>query len=93
MVKFSIRNAQQQAFLRPDDSPRKDARTTDPVDERYVVFATNMRCQQAFRLFPEIPDEYRRRYGIENGYRVQNHVKASTTGTNFTVRLIYRCDW
>jgi len=91
MVKFSIRNAaEQQAFFGLMIYPKKGAKETDPVHERYIVFATNMRYGEAFRLFPEIPDEYRRRWGIETGYRVQNQVKAKTTSKNFTVRMVYQ---
>jgi hypothetical protein len=91
MVKFSIRNAaEQQAFFGLMIYPRKGAKDTDPVHERYIVFATNMRYREAFRLSSQIPDEYRRRWGIETGYRVQNQVKAKTTSTNFTVRLVYQ---
>ena len=49
-----------------------------------------MRYGQAFRLFPEIPDEYGKRRGIETGYRMQNQIKAKTTSTNYTVRLVYQ---
>jgi len=49
-----------------------------------------MPYKEALRLFPEIPDEYRRRWGIETGYRVQNQIKAMTTSTNYTVRLVYQ---
>ncbi len=90
MVKFSIRNAfEQQAFFGPKIYPGKGAKEMDPVHERYIVFATNTWYREAFRLFPQIPDEYRRRWGIETGYAVQNQVKAKTTSTNYTVRLFY----
>jgi hypothetical protein len=91
MVKFSIRNAaEQQASFGLMIYPKKGAKETDPTHEKYIVFATNMGYRQAFRLFPVIPDEYRRRWGIETGYRVQNQVKAKTTSTNYTVRLVYQ---
>ena len=91
MVKFSIRNAaEQRASFGLMIHPREDSKQSDPIHEQYIVFATNMPHKEAFRLFPEIPEEYRRRWGIETGYRVQNQVKAKTTSTNFTVRLVYR---
>jgi Transposase DDE domain len=92
MVRFSIRNpAEQRAFFGLMIYPRKGAiKETDPIHERYIVFATNMQYREAFRLFPKIPEEYRRRWGIETGYRVQNQVKAKTTSTSFTVRLVYQ---
>jgi hypothetical protein len=91
MIKFSIRNAlEHQAFFGLMIYPKKGAKDTDPIHERYIVFATNMRYREAFRLFLTIPDEYRKRWGIETGYRVQNQVKAKTTSTNFTVRLVYQ---
>jgi putative transposase len=69
--------------------PKKDAKDPDPIHERYIVFATNMKYSEAFKLYPEIPEEYRKRWGVETGFRVQNTIKAKTTSTNYTIRLLY----
>ena len=91
MVKFSIRNAADlQASFGLMIHSVKEPKQTDPIHKQYIVFATNMPYKEALRLFPEIPDEYRRRWGIETGYRVQNQIKAMTTSTNYTVRLVYQ---
>lgn len=55
-----------------------------------MVFATNMAYEEAFRLYAQIPEEYKKRWGIETGFRVQNNVKAKTTSTNYTIRLTYQ---
>jgi IS4 transposase len=34
--------------------------------------------------------EYKKRWGIETGFRVQNTIKAMTTSQNYTIRIIYR---
>lgn len=55
----------------------------------YFAFATNLpRSVAASVSF--IPQEYRRRWGIETGYRVQGMVKAKTTSKNYVLRLTYR---
>lgn len=36
-----------------------------------------------------IPSEYRRRWGIETGFRVQDNVQAKTTSRKYGVRLLY----
>jgi len=37
-----------------------------------------------------IPSEYRCRWGIETGYRVQDNVQAKTTSVNYKLRLLYQ---
>lgn len=69
---------------------KQDAKETDPIHEQYIIFATNMTYEEASRLYAQIPEEYKKRWGIETGFRVQNNVKAKTTSTNYTIRLIYQ---
>lgn len=91
MARFSIRNAQEkQASFGLIIHPKKDAKETGPTHEQYIVFATNMPYGDALRLYARIPDEYRKRWGIETGFRVQNTIEAKTTSPNYTVRLIYQ---
>jgi putative transposase len=60
------------------------------VYDLYFGFATNLPRSLAAELPAFIPSEYRRRWGIETGYRVQGNAEAKTTSKNYTVRLLYR---
>lgn len=68
---------------------KKGAKETEPIHERYIAFATNMNHKEVFKLYPKIPEEYRKRWGIETGFRAQNTIKAKTTSPNYTITLIY----
>ena len=68
---------------------KKGAKETEPIHERYIASATNMNHKEVFKLYPKIPEEYRKRWGIETGFRVQNTIKAKTTSPNHTITLIY----
>ena len=59
------------------------------VSDLYFGFATNLPRSLAVKLPSFIPQEYRRRWGIETGYRVQDNVQAKTTSTQYVVRLLY----
>ena len=60
------------------------------VSDLYFGFATNLPRSYAIKLPSFIPSEYRRRWGIETGYRVQDNAQAKTTSTNYKLRLIYQ---
>jgi hypothetical protein len=60
------------------------------VHDLFFGFATNLPKSLAVKLPAFIPQEYRRRWGIETGYRVQDNAQAKTTSTNYTLRLIYQ---
>lgn len=60
------------------------------ISDLYFGFATNLPVSVAAELPSFIPEEYRRRWGIETGYRVQADVQAKTTSKEYSVRLLYR---
>jgi len=60
------------------------------VSDLYFGFATNLPRSKATELPLFIPEEYRRRWGIETGYRVQDNTLAKTTSTNYRLRLLYQ---
>jgi hypothetical protein len=60
------------------------------VSDLYFGFATNLPRFLAVKLPSFIPQEYRRRWGIETGYRVQDNALAKTTSTNYKLRLLYQ---
>jgi hypothetical protein len=91
MVKFKIRNSrEEEASFGLMIYRKKDAKDTDPIPDKYIVFATNMKYSEARKLYRKIPLEYKNRWGIETGFRVQNTVKAMTTSQNYTIRIIYQ---
>src|SRR5579884_2920826 len=91
MVKFTIKNAsEEEASFGLMIYRKKDAKETDPTTDQYIVFATNMKYSDAKKIYRKIPLEYKKRWGIETGFRVQNTIKAMTTSQNYTIRIIYR---
>jgi hypothetical protein len=90
MIRFTMKNAERrEASFNLLMYRKPDAKASDPVHKRYIAFATNMPCDEALTVFSLLPDEYRRRWGIESGFRVQDNVQAKTTSTNYTVRTVY----
>lgn len=68
---------------------KKYAQPTDAVTDRYIAFATNMSVDGVILAYDQLPEEYRKRWGIETGFRVQDNVQAKTTSKNYTVRVVY----
>ena len=57
--------------------------------ELYGAFATNLGFVEALRVWETLPLEYRRRWGIETGYRVDIGFRAKTTSTDENLRFVY----
>ena len=55
---------------------------------RYVVFATNMRVEDADAAIESIPEEYRKRWGIETGIKVVKGITGITTSNSLVLRLL-----
>ncbi len=90
MIGFTMKNAEQQeASFNLLMYRKPNAKASDPVHKRYIAFATNMPYGEALAVFSQLPDEYRKRWGIESGFRVQDNVQAKTTSTDYTVRTVY----
>jgi hypothetical protein len=61
------------------------------VSDLYFGFATNLPRSLAVKLSLFIPKEYRRRWGIETGYRVQDNAQAKTRYCpNLSGLILYR---
>jgi IS4 transposase len=73
----------------PRPGERKTRKRQQSIYDRYLPFATNLSKAAATRLPALIPQEYRRRWGIETGYRVQGTVEAKTTSSNYALRILY----
>lgn len=68
---------------------RKTKKGLRNILELYGAFATNLGLKEALRAWQTLPEDYRRRWGIETGFRVGKGFRAKTTSTNETVREIY----
>jgi putative transposase len=70
----------------------KKCRRRKPIKnilELYGAFATNLGFSEAVRVWSRIPDFYRRRWGIETGYRVDGGFRALTTSRDEKLRFVY----
>ncbi len=54
----------------------------------YVVFATNLGAARVRREVRRLPEDYRRRWGIETGYRQIEEVRPRTTSRDLAFRLM-----
>ena len=60
----------------------------DDAVSRYVVFATNMRVEDADAAIESIPEEYRKRWGIETGIKAVKGITGITTSNSIVLRLV-----
>lgn len=58
------------------------------ITDQYVVFATNVRINKIFWNLHTIPEEYRKRWGIETGYACVGKFRPRTTSRNHSMRFI-----
>jgi len=59
------------------------------LTDQYMVFATNIARQDLFQNILQIPEEYRKRWGIETGYACVEKFRPRTCSTNPSVRFLY----
>jgi len=67
----------------PNPKPAKPNLT-----DQYVTFATNIPRGKIFSKLSQIPEEYKRRWGIETGYACIEKLRPRTTSPNHSVRLL-----
>lgn len=58
------------------------------ITDQYLVFATNIVRGKIFSKLSQIPEEYKRRWGIETGYACIEKLRPRTTSPNHSVRLL-----
>lgn len=58
------------------------------ITDQYLVFATNIARGKIFLNISQIPEEYKRRWGIETGYACIEKLRPRTTSPNHSVRLL-----
>ena len=56
--------------------------------DRYIVFATNARARSKQDLISKIPDEYKKRWGIETGYACMERIRPRTSSRNDSIRML-----
>jgi len=61
----------------------------DGKKERYILFATNKEAESIEKFEKTIPEEYRKRWNIETGYRVKNDFKIRTCTKSPVARTLF----
>ena len=68
---------------------KKKKKNLKNILELYGAFATNMGYKRAVRTWQRLPQDYRKRWGIETGFRVEKGFRALTTSPDEAIREIY----
>ena len=71
-------------IILPNPKPTKPNLT-----DQYLVFATNIARRNISQDIWQIPEEYRRRWGIETGYACVEKFRPRTCSVNPSVRFLY----
>jgi hypothetical protein len=74
------------AILNPKYDPNDKK---DKGNNEYHLFATNLTVDNASDFLKKIPDEYRKRWNIETGYRVKNAFKIRTCSKSPVARSLF----
>jgi hypothetical protein len=69
--------------------PRKGSEDESDPLKKYIAFATNIPRRFVVWNVRRLPDDYRRRWGIETGYSGIEGLRARTTSKNHALRLLY----
>lgn len=76
-------------IIRPAAGPDGGrGRKTGRIADKYIVFAANLPMGRAQLGILTLPEEYRRRWGIETAYRQVEEVRPWTTSRSGTFRMI-----
>ena len=74
-----------------EDGKKKRKRKKDKnaeILDKYVVFATNLPLHSALHAIKTLPEDYRRRWGIETGYRQITMSSPKTTSRSGPYRWL-----
>ena len=74
------------AVVNPEYDPMKK---TDKGNREFYLFATNLKFRSIHEFIAIVPEEYRKRWNIETGYRVKNAFKIRTCSKSPVVRTLY----
>ena len=68
--------------------PKQNPKKSDITDQ-YVTFATNVRMDKIFWNLHTLPEEYRKRWGIETGYACVGKFRPKTSSRIHSMRFMY----
>jgi len=74
------------AILNPKYDPKAKK---EKGNNEYFLFATNLGVSSTSEFIKKIPEEYRKRWNIETGYRVKNAFKIRTCSKSTVVRTLF----
>ncbi len=74
------------AILNPKYNPKAKK---EKGNKEYFLFATNLRVNSTSEFIKKVPEEYRKRWNIETGYRVKNIFKIRTCSKSPVVRTLF----
>ncbi|MGP8329542.1 MAG: transposase, partial [Methanosarcinaceae archaeon] len=74
------------AVVNPKYDPTKKI---DKGNREFYLFATNLKFSSISEFIAIVPEEYRKRWNIETGYRVKNVFKIRTCSKSPVVRTLY----
>ena len=74
------------AILNPKYDPKAKK---EKGNSEYFLFATNLVVNSTSEFIKKIPEEYRKRWNIETGYRVKNAFKIRTCSKSPVVRTLF----
>jgi len=74
------------AVVNPDYDPKAKKGNGN---KEYHLFATNLEMNSISEFIKKIPEEYRKRWNIETGYRVKNEFKIRTCSTSPVARTFF----
>jgi len=72
------------AIPNPDYDPKDDKKKAE-----FHLFATSINFGSAEEFVKRVPEEYRRRWNIETGYRVKNNFKIRTCSKKGVARVLF----
>ena len=67
----------------------KNKNASDDAKDSHHVFATNVEYASVKAFLADVPREYKKRWGIETGYRDVKRIRPMTTSRSLSVRVAY----
>jgi len=58
-------------------------------NNEYFLFATNLQVKSTSEFIKKIPEEYKKRWNIETGYKIKNVFKIRTCSKSPIVRILF----
>ncbi|MDJ1420315.1 MAG: ISH3 family transposase [Candidatus Methanoperedens sp.] len=74
------------AILNPNYDPKAKK---DKGNNEYFLFATNLEVKSTSEFIKIIPEEYKKRWNIETGYKIKNVFKIRTCSKSPVVRVLF----